>query len=154
MTRFSRRREGFLGQVPLEGRSGDAQDLGGLTGTQPLHPGQLKPRNDRARAAQRPPLPLGPLEARLDPFHDARPLELRQRGQDVELKRPGWRGAVDPLAEADERHPDRVQLVEERHEVSQVAPEPIQPPADQDIEPPARGVPDQPIQGRASVLGP
>ena len=55
--------EGFLGQIPLKGGSGDPEDLGGLTGAQPLHPGPLKPRDDGARAAQRPPPTLGPLEA-------------------------------------------------------------------------------------------
>ncbi len=73
---MARRSAGFLGQVPLQRGSGDAQDLRGLTGRQPLDPGQLKPRDDRPRAAQRPPLPFGPLQTSLDPLDDTSPLEL------------------------------------------------------------------------------
>ena len=84
-------------------------------------------------------------------FCDARLLELRQRRQDVELQPPGWRGAVDPFPEADEGHTHRLQLIEQRHEMLEAAPEPIQPPHHQDIDPSAPGVLDQPVERGAPI---
>ena len=48
--------------------------------------------------------------------------------------------------------PDRVQLVEERHQVAQVAPEPVEAPADQDVDSAAPGIADQAVERRAPIL--
>jgi len=81
---------------------------------------------------------------------DALPLELRNRSQDVHLQLAGWRRRVDALRQADERNPQRLQLVEQRNQVLQIASQSIEPPADQHVEPPAPGIADQIIQRRRS----
>jgi len=57
------------------------------------------------------------------------------------------------LAERDERHADRLQLLEQRDEMFQVASEPVQPPADQHVEPAALGIPDQLVERGPLVFG-
>ena len=47
---------------------------------------------------------------------------------------------VDALAKRHEADTDRVKLVEQQNQVTQIPAEPIEPPADQDIEPSAPGV--------------
>ncbi len=78
-----------MGQVPLQGGSGHPEDFGGLSGAEPLHSGEFKPRQDPAGSAQGPPLPLGPLEACQDAFSDAAPFKFRQSSQYMELQSPG-----------------------------------------------------------------
>src|SRR5262245_59143615 len=78
------------------------------------------------------PLPLRPgaLQARQYPLPNAFSLELRDGAQDVHLQLAGGRCCVDALRQADERNPERLQLVEQRNQVLQIATESIEPPAD------------------------
>ena len=69
--------------------------------------GHLKPW-----PTERLPLPSGSRQPSLNPLADPLALELRQRAQDVQLQTPGRSAEVDPLIEADEAHPDGLQLVE------------------------------------------
>ena len=71
----------------------------------------------------------------------------------MELEPARGRRAVDPLAQTDEGHAHDVQFVQERHQVAEVPAQPVQPPADQHIELPTLGVPDQGVQGRSAILG-
>ena len=100
-----------MGQVPLEGGSGHIQDLSGLTTTQPLHPGQFKPRDDPLWSAEFPPLPLGSLEASLYALDHPAPFEFRNRTKNVELKTPGWCGGVDAFGQRDESDPDGLEII-------------------------------------------
>jgi hypothetical protein len=54
--------------------------------------------------------PLHPSPRRAGPpaFLNPRPLELRDRAQDVHLELAGRRGGVNPFGEADERHTERL----------------------------------------------
>ena len=72
----------------------------------------------------------------------------------MELKPAGRCRAVDALTQTDERDAHDVQFVQERHQVAEVPPEPVQAPADQDIELTAFGVQDERIEGRPAILGP
>jgi hypothetical protein len=72
----------------------------------------------------------------------------------VKLEPTGWCRGVDPFTERDEGDPDGLEIIEERDEVLQVAPEPIQPPADEHIEPSALGILQERIQGRPTILRP
>jgi hypothetical protein len=101
------------------------------------------------------PFPLcpGPLEARQHPFPNTFPLELRQRRQDVELEFPGGRCAVDALAQADEGNAQAGEILQHRHQMPEVPPEPVQPPAHQHVKPPSFRIPEQRIQRRPPVLG-
>jgi hypothetical protein len=93
--------------------------------------------SEPCRPAEPRALRSGPCQARVDPFADAFPLELREGGEDVQLQLAGRRGGVDAFVQADERHADRAQFLEQDHEVAQVPPEAIEPPAEQDVELPA-----------------
>ena len=59
-----------------------------------------------------------------------------------------------PSPKRHERDADGLHILQQRHEVLQIAPEPIQPPDDQDVESPTPGVRHQAVEGRATVLGP
>ena len=96
----------------------------------------------------------GPLEARQDPFSNAFPLELGNRPEDVHLQLAGWSRRVDPLGEADERDAERLQFVEQRDQVLQVATESIEPPADQHIEPPPLGVGQELVERGTTIFRP
>jgi hypothetical protein len=100
------------------------------------------------------PSPLRPdaRQAGPDAFLDAAPLELCEGGQDVQLQPAGRRPEVDALAEADEPDPEVVQVAEQRDEMPQTPAQPIQPPADQDVEPPPSGVPQEVVQGGPAIL--
>jgi hypothetical protein len=69
----------------------------------------------------------GSLKAGQDAFADAFPLELGEGGEDVKLQLPGRCRAVDSLAEADGRDPERREIIEQRHEMPQIPTEAIQP---------------------------
>ena len=60
--------------------------------------------------------------------------------------------AIDALAQADEGHPHRLKVFEQRHQVPQVASEPVQSPANQHIDPPSFGFFEQRIKGWPLVL--
>ena len=76
-----------------------------------------------------------PRQAGANPFRDARALELGDRRQDVHLQLAGRRRGVDALGERHERDAERLQLLEQRHEVPQVAAKPVEPPDHEDVEP-------------------
>ena len=57
-----------------------------------------------------------------------------------------------PSPKTDERHADVLQVFEHRHEMPQVASEPVQPPAHQHVESSALGVLQQGIESRTLVL--
>jgi hypothetical protein len=71
----------------------------------------------------------------------------------MELKFARRRRAVDALPQADERHSDVLKVFEHRHQVTQIASEPVQSPAHEHIKTSPLGVPDQIIEGRAALLG-
>jgi hypothetical protein len=54
----------------------------------------------------------------------------------VHLELPGWRGAVDPLPQADKGDAQAVQRFEHRHKVTEVPSKAVQSPTDQHIKPP------------------
>src|SRR5579862_5068907 len=105
-----------MGQGPLQGRPRDAQPPGSLALGQPCDRGEpfcvdatsgtTEPDTLRFRSGQTSP----------DPLLDSRPLELRQRSQDVELQLSGRRGAINALSQADECNPHRLELLDERNE--------------------------------------
>ena len=78
-----------------------------------------------------------PSETRSNPLSDAAPFELGQRGQDVELQPTGRGRAIDALAEGDERHPQRLEVIEQRHKMAQIASQTVQTPTHDDIKPTA-----------------
>ena len=96
----------------------------------------------------------GPLQAGLDPFRDARALELRDRAEDVHLQLAGGCRGVDALVERHERDAERLQLLEQRDQVPEVPSEAIQSPDDQHIEAATSGVDEQAIERRPTVLRP
>ena len=100
------------------------------------------------------PLSPGPCEARSHALLNTTALKLSQGGQDVKLQPTGRRGAVDALAKADEGHPKGLELVEKRHEVSEVSAEAIEPPANQDAEAPTPCIAEEPVKCRSSLLRP
>ena len=93
------------------------------------------------RACQPSPNPLG----------DALPLELRQGGENMQLKASRRRLQVDAFAEGHEPHPEGLEVVQERHEVLQAAPQTIQPPDYDGIHFPAPGIRHEPVQGWTAI---
>jgi hypothetical protein len=96
----------------------------------------------------------GPCETRQYSFPNPFPLELRDRAQDVHLELAGGCGRVNPLREADERDTERLKLFQECDQVLEIAPEPVETPAHEYIEPSASRVRQQLIEGRAPILCP
>jgi hypothetical protein len=70
----------------------------------------------------------------------------------MHLQFAGRRRGVNAFRQTDKRDSQRLQLVEERDQVFQIAPEPIEPPADQDVEPAAPGVRNQLVERRPPIL--
>jgi hypothetical protein len=72
-------------------------------------------------ATLRPAEPLtlrpGPRQPSPDAFHYATAFELGDRPDDLQLKPAGGRRGVYALGQADERHAERLQLVEQRDQV-------------------------------------
>ncbi len=76
------------------------------------------------------PLCPRPRHAGQDPLSNALALELGDRPEDVHLELASRCRRVDPFGEADERDPQRLQLLEQGDEVLQAAPKAVEPPAD------------------------
>ncbi len=85
------------------------------------------------------PLPLcfGSREARPNALMDPRALELRNRPKHTQATQPaGGRARVSmPSASATKAIPRACQLVQEQQQVTQVAPESVEPPADDGVDP-------------------
>src|SRR3954466_5962254 len=80
--------------------------------------------------------PLGPRQARHDPFSYPLSLELGDRAEHMKNEPTGRAGRVDALAEGDEPDAERLQFGEQQNQIAKPAPEPIEAPADEDVEPP------------------
>ena len=52
----------------------------------------------------------------------------------MHLHLAGRRGGIDALRQTDKRHAEHLEFLQQRDEVFQIASEPIEPPADDDIE--------------------
>ena len=72
----------------------------------------------------------------------------------MELQLARWRRAVDAFSKTDERNPQRLKFFDERDEMPEIPPEPIQSPADQDIELAPFRIGDERIQSWTPVLRP
>ena len=130
----------------------DAEGGGRLPRAQGRRLGEVVWTDRLSRAAEGLALRHPPRQPGADALDDPRPLELSNRTEDVHLELAGGRRGVDPFREADERDAKRLKLVEERDQVLQTAPEPIEPPADQHIEPPPLGIGQELIERGAPVL--
>jgi hypothetical protein len=95
-----------------------------------------------------------PGDASVNAFSNPFPLELREGCENVKLELSSRRGAVDALAQADERHADAVQVFQHNHEMPQIPPEPIESPAHQHVEPSALGVGQELVERGATILRP
>ena len=91
-------------------------------------------------------------QAEVNAFLNARALELRDRAEHAGDEAPGRRARIDPLAERDERHAARLPVVEQEHEVPQVAAEAIQSPTDDAIHSMAPHIGDELVERRPTVL--
>src|SRR5262245_37541062 len=96
----------------------------------------------------------GALQPGQHSLSDALPFELRDGAQDMHLQLAGRGRRVDPLRQADKGNPERLELVEQRDQVLQIAPQAIEAPADDDVEPTAPGIADQIVQRRTAILRP
>ena len=97
--------------------------------------------------------PIGPRPCQPCPHSlgDSGPLKLGDRGQDMHLQFAGWRGRVDALVQRDERDTQYLEFVEQRDQVLERPTEPIQPSADQHVEPAPLGVLDQGIESGTTI---
>ena len=71
----------------------------------------------------------------------------------MQLEATGRGGRVDALTQRYERNPGGLQIFQQENQVPEVAPEPIQAPHTNHIEPPALRVPHHLIERRAALLG-
>jgi hypothetical protein len=83
-----------------------------------VYAGTTEPTSSRLHAS----------ESGSDPLCDSRPLEFRERAEDVQLEFSRRRAGVDPLAEGHEPDADRLQCIDQGNQVLQIPPEPIEPP--------------------------
>jgi len=88
----------------------------------------------------------------VDTFSDAFAFELGQRREHMQLQLAGRRRRVDPFVEADERDADATQLLEQHHEMAEVSPETIQPPAEKHVELSALGIGHELIESWPAIL--
>ena len=98
------------------------------------------------------PLVLGPFQAGSDPLGDPRPLKLSDGRQNVHLELSGWVCGVDALVQADKRHAEDRQFIEQGDEVLEVASEAVESPADEDIDPASSRILDESIEGRTPIF--
>lgn len=70
----------------------------------------------------------------------------------MQLELARWRGAVDPFTQRDERDPESLEFIEQRHEVAKVSPESVQTPSHDDIYPSPLGILHQRIEDRTAFL--
>ena len=70
----------------------------------------------------------------------------------LQLARRG--GGVDPLGQRHKRHAQGLEFVKQRHEVLERPAQSIQPPTDQDIEPPPLDTLQESIEGGSTVASP
>ena len=108
-------------------------------------PGPSKRRLSLRRATREP----GPY-----PFDDPRSLELGDRAEDVHLELAGRRRGVDALGQTHERNAERLQLLQQRDQVLQVASESIKPPANQHVKPSTLGIGQELVESGATILRP
>jgi hypothetical protein len=157
LTRFPKsegRFEGYSGQRPLEGRAGNPEASSRFANRKAAHGCQPLGVNLTFRPSELPALRLGASEARDDALLDTRPLELRNRGQNMQLQPPRWRRCVDALPKSHERNAQRLQFIEQQNQVPEVPPETVQPPADESIKTPSASSFEEFIKGRTAVLDP
>jgi hypothetical protein len=95
----------------------------------------------------------GALQARPDSLCNSIPLELTDRREDVKLEPSGWGRGIDPFTQRHEANSERLEIVQQRNEMSEIAAEAIEPPANKHIKPTAPRVGEHLIKGRASILG-
>ena len=67
-------------------------------------------------------------------------------------RRPAGVVQSDALAKADEADPERLKVIEQGHQVPEIAPEPVQAPDHQQIEPTAPSIPQEGIESRSASL--
>jgi hypothetical protein len=92
------------------------------------------------------------LQTRQHPFADALPLKLRDSGEDVHLELTRSSCGVYPLRQTDESNAERLQFIQQRDQVPQVASETIQTPADKHVESSPPRILQQRIECRTTVL--
>jgi hypothetical protein len=109
---------------------------------------------DALRTPQALALGLGTPQASTDPLLNPRPLELGNRPQDMQLEPPGRGCGVDAFSERNERHAERVNLVQHQNQVPQVPPEAVETPDDQDVELPSLRRREHLVQSGSAVLAP
>jgi len=72
----------------------------------------------------------------------------------MQLEATARRRRIDALAQGDETDPQRVEILDQRHQVPQGAPEAVQSPAHQHVEPSPLRIPQQGIERRPAILRP
>jgi len=109
-----------------------------------------------AAAGSRPSRPFswrsGPRQPCSDTLDDPFEFELGGGCEQVHLQTPSGRRRVDALAQAHERDTEGLQVIQQPHEVFQVPPQTIKPPADRHVESPPFGIGHQLVGGGPAVL--
>jgi hypothetical protein len=99
-------------------------------------------------------LGLGPRHAGSNPFHTAGPFELSDACQHPGDEPTRRCRRVDPLSDRDKRDLPCVELVEEKYEMPQIAPQAIELPTDDRLNFVPSNVNCQPVKRRAPVFAP
>jgi hypothetical protein len=89
----------------------------------------------------------------VNPLLDPCALELRDACEDACDQSPGRGARVDPLSERNERDPAGLPLIEQQHQVAQVAPEPIEAPAEDCLNLVSPDICGELIECRPTILG-
>jgi hypothetical protein len=79
---------------------------------------------------------------------------IGDRAEHMQHKPAGRARSVDALAQRHESDADGLQLIEQQDQVPQIAAQPIEPPAHQDVEPASFGIGDELIERGSSILCP
>jgi hypothetical protein len=137
----------------MHDRRGEAEGAGGLADAEGRSSPKVIPRDFMAGPTETYPLGFRPCEASAHALDDATALKLGDRGQDVHLEFASRRCAVNALREADERYAERLQLVEDQHEVLQTAAETIETPAHDNVATSLSGLGEERVQRWALFFG-
>ena len=141
-----------MGQQALDGRTRYAETSRNFTYWETSQLLKAFGIDTARRPTQSDPLGPRPLQPREDPLPNPLPLELRQRREDVQLQFARRCRAANPLPEADESDPQRLQLLDEGHQMPEVPAEAIEAPAHQHVEPSPPRVGQQLIERRSPIF--
>ena len=139
---------------PLEGRSGNAQAPGTLAHRDSVHRLELRNGNWVRRPPKAFPLRPSTLEARDRALLQALAFELTQGRENCELEPAAGGAKIQTFFEGNEWNVQRLEILEHRQQMFQIASDSIESPAHNDLDPRAASIKKKPVKTWPAILRP